>query len=54
MAKDKVIGAIVIIVGILIAVVYTMGSMVDLLFDTHQNFHLQNLLVSIINNHIQM
>ncbi|MFX0080266.1 MAG: hypothetical protein ACFE94_00785 [Candidatus Hodarchaeota archaeon] len=34
MAKDKVIGAIVIIVGILIAVFYTMGSIVDLLFDT--------------------
>lgn len=34
MAKDKVIGAIVMIVGILIAIVYTMGSIVDLLFDT--------------------
>ncbi len=34
MAKDKVIGAIVMIVGILIAIVYTMGSLVDLLFDT--------------------
>ena len=34
MAKDKVIGAIVMIVGILIAIVYTMGSIIDLLFDT--------------------
>lgn len=34
MAKDKVIGAIVIIVGLFIAVVYTMGSIIDLLFDT--------------------
>lgn len=34
MAKDKVIGAIVMIVGILIAIIYTMGSLVDLLFDT--------------------
>ncbi|MFX0034975.1 MAG: hypothetical protein ACFE9I_04955 [Candidatus Hermodarchaeota archaeon] len=34
MAKDKVIGAIVMIVGILIAIVYTMGSLIDLLFDT--------------------
>lgn len=33
MAKDKIIGAIVMIVGILIAVVYTMGSIVDLLMD---------------------
>ena len=31
MAKDKVIGAVVMIVGILIAIVYTMGSIVDLL-----------------------
>ena len=30
MAKDKVIGAIVIIVGLGIAVLYTMGSIVDL------------------------
>ena len=30
MAKDKVIGAIVMIVGILIAIVYTLGSVVDL------------------------
>ncbi|UCD02319.1 MAG: hypothetical protein JSV23_04725 [Promethearchaeota archaeon] len=33
MAKDKIIGAIVMIVGILIAVIYTMGSLVDLLMD---------------------
>ncbi|KKK43770.1 hypothetical protein LCGC14_0647790 [marine sediment metagenome] len=32
MAKDKVIGAIVMIVGILIAVIYTMGSILDLIF----------------------
>jgi hypothetical protein len=34
MAKDKIIGAIVMILGILIAVVYTMGSVVDLWFET--------------------
>ncbi len=34
MAKDKVIGAIVMIIGILIAIVYTMGSILDLLFTT--------------------
>ncbi|MFW9826886.1 MAG: hypothetical protein ACFFEY_04610 [Candidatus Thorarchaeota archaeon] len=34
MAKDKVIGAIVMIVGILIAIIYTMGSILDLLFET--------------------
>jgi len=33
MAKDKVIGAIVMIVGILIAIIYTMGSIVDLMMD---------------------
>lgn len=33
MAKDKIIGAIVMIVGILIAVIYTMGSIVDLYMD---------------------
>lgn len=33
MAKDKIIGAIVMIIGILIAIVYTMGSIVDLLMD---------------------
>ncbi|NVM35142.1 MAG: hypothetical protein HWN81_06070 [Candidatus Lokiarchaeota archaeon] len=37
MAKDKVIGAIVMIVGILIAIIYTLGSIVDLLFDTIWN-----------------
>ena len=30
MAKDKIIGAIVMIVGILIAIIYTLGSVVDL------------------------
>ena len=34
MAKDKVIGAIVMILGILIAIIYTMGSVVDLWFNT--------------------
>jgi len=34
MAKDKIIGAIVMILGILIAIVYTMGSVVDLWFET--------------------
>jgi len=34
MAKDKLIGAIVMIVGILIAIVYTMGSIIDLLMTT--------------------
>ncbi|MFW9972726.1 MAG: hypothetical protein ACFFDF_21250 [Candidatus Odinarchaeota archaeon] len=34
MAKDKVIGAIVMIVGILIAIIYTMGSIVDLMMNT--------------------
>ena len=30
MAKDKIIGAIIMVVGILIAVIYTLGSIVDL------------------------
>jgi len=34
MAKDKIIGAIVMILGALIAVIYTMGSVVDLWFNT--------------------
>ena len=34
MAKDKIIGAIVMILGILIAIIYTMGSVVDLWFVT--------------------
>ena len=34
MAKDKIIGAIVMILGILIAIVYTMGSVVDLWLNT--------------------
>ncbi len=34
MAKDKVIGAIVMIVGILIAVFYTLGSVVDLFMES--------------------
>ena len=34
MAKDKIIGAIVMILGILIAIVYTMGSVVDLYFES--------------------
>ena len=34
MAKDKIIGLIVIIVGILIAIIYTLGSIVDLFLET--------------------
>lgn len=34
MAKDKIIGAIVIIAGIFIGVVYTFGSVVDLWMET--------------------
>jgi hypothetical protein len=34
MAKDKIIGAVVMILGILIAIIYTMGSVVDLWFET--------------------
>ncbi|TFF69015.1 MAG: hypothetical protein EU516_01805 [Promethearchaeota archaeon] len=34
MAKDKIIGLIVMILGILIAIVYTMGSILDLFFET--------------------
>ena len=37
MAKDKIIGAIVMILGILIAIIYTMGSVVDLWFNTLGN-----------------
>ncbi len=37
MAKDKIIGAIVMILGILIAIIYTMGSVVDLWFTTLGN-----------------
>jgi hypothetical protein len=33
-AKDKIIGAIVMILGFAIAVIYTMGSVVDLWFNT--------------------
>ena len=34
MAKDKIIGLIIMIVGILIAVFYTLGSIVDLYMET--------------------
>ncbi len=37
MAKDKIIGAIVMIVGILIAIIYTLGSVVDLYMETLGN-----------------
>ena len=37
MAKDKIIGAIVMILGFLIAIIYTMGSVVDLWFETLGN-----------------
>jgi hypothetical protein len=33
-AKDKIIGAIVMVLGFLIAIIYTMGSVVDLWFNT--------------------
>ncbi|MHA1670129.1 MAG: hypothetical protein ACTSV5_06065 [Promethearchaeota archaeon] len=33
-AKDKIIGAIVMLIGILILIVYTMGSIIDLWFNT--------------------
>jgi uncharacterized membrane protein len=32
LAKDKIIGALVMIIGILILIIYTMGSIVDLFF----------------------
>ncbi len=31
MAKDKVIGALIMVIGILMAIIYTLGSIVDLL-----------------------
>ena len=34
LAKDKIIGALVMIIGVLILIIYTMGSVVDLWFDT--------------------
>lgn len=34
MSKDKIIGAIVILLGIAIAVIYTLGSIVDLLMES--------------------
>jgi len=34
LAKDKIIGAIVMIVGILIAIIYTLGSVVDLYMES--------------------
>ncbi len=34
MAKDKIIGAIIMVIGILIAVVYTLGSIVDLFLES--------------------
>jgi hypothetical protein len=34
LAKDKIIGLIVMILGIFIAIVYTMGSVLDLFFET--------------------
>ena len=37
MAKDKIIGAVVMVLGILIAIIYTMGSVVDLWFATIGN-----------------
>ena len=37
MAKDKVIGAVVMLVGILIGIIYTLGSIVDLYLVTVGN-----------------
>ena len=37
MAKDKVIGLVIMIVGILMAVIYTLGSVVDLYLETLGN-----------------
>jgi len=37
MAKDKVIGAVVMIIGILIGIIYTLGSIVDLYMVTILN-----------------
>ena len=37
MAKDKIIGALVMIIGVLILIIYTMGSVVDLWFNTLGN-----------------
>jgi hypothetical protein len=37
LAKDKIIGALVMIIGILILIIYTMGSVVDLWFNTLGN-----------------
>ncbi len=34
MAKDKIIGLVVMIVGVLIAIIYTLGSVVDLFMQT--------------------
>jgi len=36
-AKDKIIGLLVIIIGILLAIVYTLGSVVDLYMNTLGN-----------------
>ena len=32
--KDRIIGAVLIIIGILLAIIYTLGSIIDLLFNT--------------------
>ena len=37
LAKDKIIGALVMIIGVLILIIYTMGSVVDLWFNTLGN-----------------
>lgn len=34
MAKDKIIGALIMIIGVIIAIVYTLGSVVDLYMET--------------------
>ncbi len=35
MAKDKIIGALIMVIGALIAIVYTLGSIVDLFLESH-------------------
>ena len=49
MAKDKIIGAIVIVIGFLIGVIYTLGSVVDLamesLYGIPQGFYIPWLVI---------
>ncbi len=50
MAKDKIIGAVVMLVGILIGIIYTLGSIVDLamqsaLVGDPNGFYIPGLLI---------